>query len=75
MLGAAAALREATGSTGGTVSLVAERVRSEQVVASTRMSLGEDAHDGAFAEGRAMEVEQAVKLALDLAANVQASSP
>jgi hypothetical protein len=39
-----------------------------------RRSLGEDAYEAAFAEGRAMPAEQAVELALDLADQIQTSS-
>jgi hypothetical protein len=71
LLGAAAGLREATGSR---VSL-SERALSERALAMIRTSLGEDAYDVAFAEGRAMPMEWAIELALELAAEIQASSP
>jgi predicted ATPase/class 3 adenylate cyclase len=71
LLGAAAGLREATGSP---VSRF-ERPSFERVVATVRTSLGEDAYDVAFAEGRAMPMEQAIERALELAAEIQASSP
>jgi predicted ATPase len=71
LLGAAAGLREATGRP---VSL-SERALFERAVAMSRTSLGEDAYEAAFAEGRAMPMEQAIELALELAAAIQASSP
>jgi len=72
LLGAAAALREATGAA---MSLVAEGARSERAVEMTRTSLGEDAYDVAFAEGRAMPMEQIIELGLELAVEIQAPSP
>jgi hypothetical protein len=71
LLGAAAGLREATGSP---VTLL-ERPSFERAVAMIRTSLGEDAYEAAFAEGRAMPMEQAIERALELAAEIQASSP
>ncbi|MBA3331132.1 MAG: hypothetical protein H0T39_09730 [Actinobacteria bacterium] len=52
-----------------------ERPLFERVVAMIRTSLGEDAHSVAFAEGRAMPMDQVVELAVELAAEIQASSP
>ncbi len=71
LLGAAAGLREATGSPRS----LRERLLFERVVAAIRASLGEDAYDIAFAEGRAMPMEQAIEVALELAAEIQGSSP
>ena len=53
---------------------LSERPVFERAVAMIRPSLGEDAYDVAFAEGRAMPMEQAIELALALAAEIQASS-
>lgn len=52
-----------------------ERPLSERAVATIRASLGEDAYDAAFAEGRAMPMEEAIECALELAAGIQAPSP
>jgi hypothetical protein len=67
LLGAAASLRETTGIP---VSL-SERPLSERAVAMIRASLDEDAYDVAFAEGRAMPMEQVIERALELAAAIQ----
>jgi hypothetical protein len=71
LLGAAAALREATGSP---MSLI-QRPSLERAVAMIRTSLSEDAYEAAFADGRAMPMEQAIERALEWAAEIQASSP
>jgi hypothetical protein len=62
LLGAAAGLREATGSPMPFV----ERAVFERAVAMVRTGLGEDAYDIAFTEGRAMPIEQAIELGLEL---------
>ena len=71
MLGAAPGVREAT------VSLMSrwERPSSDRLVAMIRTSLGEDAYEVAFADGRAMPMEQAIELALELAAEIRAPLP
>ena len=52
-----------------------ERPSFERVVAMIRTSLGEDAYEVAFADGRAMPLEQVIERTLELAAEIQASSP
>lgn len=52
-----------------------ERPSSDRLVAMIRTSLGEDAYEVAFADGRAMPMEQAIELVLELAAEIQAASP
>ncbi|HZO27879.1 MAG TPA: hypothetical protein VFH48_18020 [Chloroflexota bacterium] len=52
-----------------------ERPSSDRQVAMIRTSLGEDAYEVAFADGRAMPMEQAIELVLELAAEIQAASP
>ena len=70
LLGAATGLCEAT----GIPMPLGERPVFEQSEAAVRADLDEDAYGVAFAEGRAMPMEQAVELALALAAEIQASS-
>jgi hypothetical protein len=52
-----------------------ERPMLDRTVEMIRTYLDEDAYDLAFAEGRAMPTEQAAELALELAEQIQASSP
>ena len=52
-----------------------ERPSFERLVAMIRTSLGEDAYEGPFANARAMPIGQGIELALELAAEIQASSP
>ena len=71
LLGAAAELREAT----GRPISPAERPSFERAVATTRAGLSDEAYEAAFTEGRAMPMELAAELALQLAEQIQASSP
>ena len=71
LLGAAAALREADGAP---VATIPERALFERVTTMVQTSLGGDAYAVEFAAGRVMPVEQAIELALALAAEIQASS-
>jgi hypothetical protein len=71
LLGAAAALREADGTP---VATIPERALFERVTTMVQTSLGGDAYAVEFAAGRVMPVEQAIELALALAAEIQASS-
>ena len=63
LLGAASALREVLGDH----RLPIAQGRFEQWIASTRKALGEAAFDEAWAEGRAMTMQQAVEYALESA--------
>jgi hypothetical protein len=51
-----------------------ERQLFERAVGMIRTDLGEDAYDVAFAEGRALSMEQTVEHALELSAKVWAPS-
>jgi len=71
LLGTAAALREVDGAP---VATIPERALSERVTTMVQTSLGGDAYAVEFAAGRVMPAEQAIELALALAAEIQASS-
>ena len=52
-----------------------ERPSFKRLVAMIRTRLDEDTYEVAFADARAMPMEQGIELALELAADIQASSP